>query len=321
MQALKTRFLVYACVFACLLAGAAACGGSDEKPASETATPSSSLPPPAVDRSANPLKVVVSMPVFADMARIIGGNQVTVTTLIPPGADPRTYVPSDDMAQAVAEANAVFYNGLGLDGATERFIQAHLASHPPLVIEIADNVPSPSVTQPPDRAIYATDAGDDPHLFLDPALAPWYAETISHSLIIEDGANTSYYDARYQAYKAQLLTLDGAIAQKMSAIPDANKSLLVTHHNSLIWFAKRYGLAVAGTLEDDGRDGLAQKIAGEHPPAVFTETGFDTSALTELANQAGVKICNIDTDTFVDGNTTYLQMMQKTADTIAECLK
>jgi len=181
-------------------------------------------------------------------------------------------------------------------------------------------VPSPSTKQPVDRPIYAKDVGDDPHLFLDPVLVHVYAETISHSMIIQDGANTSYYDARYQAYKQQMSALNDAIAQKLSGVPAANKTLLVTYHDALIWFAKRYGLAVAGTLQDDGEDGLARKLASLHPPAVFTETGFDTSVLTRLADQAGIKVCNIDTDEIADGGTSYLQMMTNTSDEIARCL-
>lgn len=308
-------------MFACLLTGLSACGGGDDDSGgADTAVPTSGLPGPAVDRSANPLKIVVSMPIFADIAYIVGGNQVQVTTLIPPGADPHTYVPTDDKADAVAAADIIFYNGLNLDAPTERFINEHLAARPPLIIDLVRNVPSPSTKQPVDRPIYAKDVGDDPHLFLDPVLARNYSETISHSMIIKDGANTSFYDARYQAYRQQLAALNDKIAEKMASIPQEHKALLVTYHNSLIWFAKRYGLTVAGTLADDGEDGLAQKLASLKPPAVFTETGFDSSVLKRLADEAGIQVCNIDTDAVSDTETSYLEMMQKDADELASCL-
>lgn len=323
MQALKTRlFLAQACVLAFLLLEIAACGGSDVAAPSgvNTGAPTAGLPGPAVDRSDRPLKIVVSLPIFADMALIVGGNQVQITTLIPPGVDPHTYVPGDDKAEAVAAADIIFYNGLNFEGPTQRFIEQHLAPRPPLIVDVVRNVPSPSTQQPVDRPIYAKDVGDDPHLFLDLALAHVYAETISHSMIIEDGANTSYYDSRFQAYKRQISALHDQIGQKIAGIPDANKSLLVTQHNSLIWFAQRYGLTVAGTLQDDGEAGLREKLASLRPPAVFTETGFDSGVLTELANEAGVQVCNIDTDTPAGPDTGFLAMMEKTADEIARCL-
>lgn len=318
---MKLRIVFVSVCMLLFLLAAASCGGVGGKNTDDiTATPAASLPPPAVDRKDHPLKVVVSLPIFADMARIIGGDQVTVTSLIPPGVSPHDYVPSADLAQAVTDADVIFYNGLGLDSGTQRFVESHLAPRPPMVLEIVKDVPSPSAKQGVDKPVYAKDVGDDPHLFLDPALAPSYAENISHSLIIADAQNKPYYDARFLAYKAQIETLNSDIAREMSAIPAANKSLLVTYHNSLIWFAKRYGLSVAGTLQDNGEDGLAQVIAEKHPPAVFTETGFDSSGLTALAAQAGIKVCNIDTDTIPNGDTTYLQMMRHTADTIAQCL-
>lgn len=282
--------------------------------------PTGGLPLPAVDRSDNPLKVVVSLPIFADMARFVGGNQVQVTALIPPGADPHTYVPGDDMAEAVTAADLVFYNGNGFEEPTQRFMEAHLAARPPLIVDVVRNIPSPSTQQPVDKPIYAKEAGDDPHLFLDPTLARTYAETFVHSMIIKDGANTGYYNARFAAYKQQLSDLNNEIAQKLSAIPAANKALLVTQHDSLIWFAKRYGLTVAGTLQDDGEGGLREKLASLKPPAVFTETAFDPGPLTRLAEEAGIPVCSIDTDNIADANTTYLQMMTSTAGEIARCL-
>lgn len=323
MQALKTRlFLLSACALTFLLIGITACGGGDGDNTSgvNTGAPTAGLPGPAVDRSDRPLKIVVSLPIFADMARIVGGNQVQITTLIPPGADPHTYVPGDDKAEAVTAADIIFYNGLDFEGPTQRFIEQNLAPRPPLIIDIVRNVPSPSTQQPVDRPIYAKDVGDDPHLFLDLALAPVYAETISHSMIIVDGANTYYYDSRYQAYKRQISALHDQIRQKMAGIPEANRSLLVTQHNSLVWFAQRYGITVAGTLEDDGEAGLQEKLASLRPPAVFTETGFDSGVLTQLANEAGIQVCNIDTDAIADANTGFLAMMESTADEIARCL-
>jgi ABC-type Zn uptake system ZnuABC Zn-binding protein ZnuA len=300
----------------------AACGGDDEGGDSgglETGAPTAGLPPPAVDHSADPIKVVVSLPILADIAHIVGGNQVQITTLIPPGEDPHTYVPSPDLADEVEAARMIFYNGLDFESPTQRFIEQNLADRPPYVIDIVRNVPSPSTKQPVDKPIYAKEVGDDPHLFLDPALAHIYAETISHTMIIVDGQNTSYYDSRYLAYKQQIAAMDTATRAKLSAIPEADRQL-VTQHNSLVWFAKRYGLTVAGTLADDGEGGLRAKLSSVHPKAVFTESGLDGSALTAIADEAGIPVCNLQTDTVESAETSYLEMMEALSDEIARCL-
>jgi manganese/iron transport system substrate-binding protein len=294
---------------------ASSCSGSSSPP---TDTP---IPAPAVvvDHSAQPFKIVVSLPVFVDMVKEITGDQAQVTALIPPGADPQTYVPGDDMAATVAQANMIFYNGLGLETPTEQFINAN-RNHAAFFVDFAHNVPSPSTKQPVSKPISAEQAGDDPHLFLDPVLAPVYPETVADSMVIKDGQNAAYYNGRFTAYKQKLVALDAEIKQQIDAIPAPERSLLITHHNSMIHFARRYGLGVAGTVVDNGQSGLAQIIADKHAPAVFTETGYDATVLTQLANTAGISVCNLDTDSIANADTTYIQMMERDVSEISHCL-
>lgn len=263
---------------------------------------------------------MVSLPIFADFARTIAGDQAVVTTLIPAGADPHTYVPSEDLGQAVAEANAIFYNGLDLEAPTQRFIEQNLADRPPYVVDFVRNVPSPSTQQPVDRPIYAKDVGDDPHLFLDPVLVPVYPETIQDTMTILDGANASYYHARYKKYQAELFELNDYVTDKLKDTAPNNRLLLVTYHNSLIHFANRYGLGVAGTLRDDGEDGLSQVLTDRRPPALFTEAGFDATVLTQMADQAGISTCELYKDNVPDDSMSYIDMIEYDADTLADCL-
>jgi ABC-type Zn uptake system ZnuABC Zn-binding protein ZnuA len=292
----------------------AAC--TQDAPPARTSAPSPT-PAPAVDHSASPFKIVVSLPIFADMAREIVGDQAQITTLVPPGADPHTYVPTDDLAQAVKEAQIIFYNGNGLEPPAQQFIEAH-ETRPLLTINFTHNIPSPG--SQPGSFIYAEQVGDNPHLFLDPQLATIYPETVAGSMVIKDGQNAAYYNARFQAYKQKLDALDTEISRKLGNIPAQNRGLLVTYHNSLIWFAKHYGLGVAGTVVDNGADGLAQVLTSQHPPAVFTETGYDTAVLKQLAQTAGVPVCHLETDSIAEAGTTYIQMMERNADEIARCL-
>jgi ABC-type Zn uptake system ZnuABC Zn-binding protein ZnuA len=292
----------------------AACGGSGDDVEEATAGPS-----PAVDRSETPWKIVVSMPILADMAHIVGGDQVTVTTLIPPGADPHTYVPPDELGAAVQEADIVFVNGLGLDQPAIDFIQANRPPGRQFLIDIVRNIPSPTTPQPVTQPIYAKDVGDDPHLWLDLNTIHIYAETISHSLIIIDGLNEAFYDATYFAYKAQLDDLRQSVAEQMAAIPPQNRGLRVTAHDSLEHFARRYGLQVIATLAEDGEQGVAQAIEQRRPPAVFAEAGIASEVLTQLAAGAGIEVCTLYTDTIEEGMS-FIEMVEHDAEEIARCL-
>lgn len=304
-----------ACALTALLL--ASCGGSDESGGSSDGT---LLPNPAIDRSEDPWKIVVTLPLFAEMALEMGGDQVSVTTLIPPGEDPHTYVPDENQAAAVDEADIVFVNGLGLDQPAIDFIEEHRPPRRFFLVDIVRNVPSPSSEQPlSGPPIYAKGAGDEPHLWMDPVLARVYVETIEHSLVIIDGLNESFYDARFAAYKARLEELDAAMAAEMENVPAENRSLIVSYHGSLIHFANRYGLGIAGTLEEDGEVGLRAIIEAQRPPAVFGEFGFDDSALRGLVDEAEIEVCALYTDSAEDG-VSYFEMMEHNTQQLVTCL-
>ena len=73
-------------------------------------------------------------------------------------------------------------------------------------------------------------------------------------------------------------------------------------------------------LHIGGQDQLAAAIADKHPPALFSETGYDDAVINHLAQAAGIPVCQLDTDAIANESTTYLQMMQQDAETIARCL-
>jgi ABC-type Zn uptake system ZnuABC Zn-binding protein ZnuA len=263
----------------------------------------------------------VSLPIFADLAREMGGDQVTVTTLVPPGVDPRTYIPSEDQAAMLEEADLVFVNGLGLDQPTIDFVEAHHPDRRFFVVDFVRNIPSPSRQQPlGGMPIFAKEVGDEPHLFLDPVLVPVYAQTISHSLVIIDGLNEAHYSAVFEAYKGRLGRLHEKIAEETQRIPAQNRPLIVAERNSLIHFANRYGLGIAGTLDDNGEDGLRGVIEERHPPAVFMEAGVDPEPLKRLAGEAGIKTCEVSAGTVTAPSVTYIGMMEHDAEQIVACL-
>ena len=88
-----------------------ACGSSD--PATETPTKSNeAAQAPAV----SPINVQTTTTVLADMARVIGGDLIEATSLVPPGADVHIYQVSPSQMIALSEASLIISNGSGLDG-------------------------------------------------------------------------------------------------------------------------------------------------------------------------------------------------------------
>lgn len=68
-------------------------------------------------RAAQPVRVVATTPILADLARQVGGAGATVTSLVPPGADPHSFEPSLSQIRAIAYADVAFTNHLLLEEA------------------------------------------------------------------------------------------------------------------------------------------------------------------------------------------------------------
>lgn len=71
-----------------------------------------------------PLPVVATFSILGDMVQQIGGEHISLTTLVGPDGDAHVYQPTPQAARAVAEADLLFLNGLEFEGWIERLAEA-----------------------------------------------------------------------------------------------------------------------------------------------------------------------------------------------------
>ncbi|MEQ8658926.1 MAG: zinc ABC transporter substrate-binding protein [Hyphomicrobiales bacterium] len=83
--------------------------------------------------TAEPLNVVASFSILADMVQQVGGEEVRVTSLVGPGEDAHVYEPVPTDVVAVAGADLVIVNGLGFEGFMSRLIAASETQAPVIV--------------------------------------------------------------------------------------------------------------------------------------------------------------------------------------------
>ncbi len=90
---------------------------------------------PMASRAAAPgkLKVVATITILGDMVAEVGGEHVALTTLVGPDGDAHAFEPTPADARALATADLVVVNGLGLEGWMDRLIQAS-GYHGPVVV-------------------------------------------------------------------------------------------------------------------------------------------------------------------------------------------
>jgi manganese/iron transport system substrate-binding protein len=174
----------------------------------------------------------------------------------------------------------------------------------------------------------------DPHFWLDPTLVVRYVENIRDGLSRADPSNALTYETNAAAYIESLAELDAWINERVAEIPPAER-LLVTNHESLGYFADRYGFRVVGTVMptvsadvSPSAQQLARLVATiqeTRARAIFLETGSNPQLAEQVAAETGIEVVTelySHSLTDADGPApTYLDMMRANTEIIAQALR
>jgi len=279
---------------------------------------------------------VVAVETFlADFTRQVAGDRLTVKSLIPAGVEPHGYEPTPQDIAAVADARLLVVNGAGLEAFLARLLANAGGGRP--VVEASAGLVSRTaregeVTEGSGMAA-GPSAEPDPHFWLDPVLAIRYVQNIRDGLIRIDPAGEAAYRTNAEAYIARLRGLDVWIKSRVAAIAPAQR-MLATNHESLGYFADRYGFRIIGTVipsvsteaSPTARqlarlvDGL--KAAGAR--AVFLEAGGNPQLARQVAEESGIKVVTeLFTHSLSDASgpaPTYLDMMRTDVNAIVGAL-
>lgn len=264
------------------------------------------------------LRVVTTLPLFADLIENVGGDSVDVTALLPSGADPHTFEPAPRDVAVLENADIVFVNGRDLEPAALNVIEPNLPEGVPLV----------GLAEEAEAAGVEVRAGD-PHLWMNPDNAMIYAQVIRDQLALLDAENAAAYEANYDAYAATLSDLGEEMVVTVEAAAAENRKLITTH-DAFGYLAEFLGFAItAFVAEGPGQDAspsdiaaIVEAIEDGGVPAVFTEPQIsgESETLEQAAADAGAEICRLYSDAFDDEVTTYEEMMRFNADELARCL-
>jgi zinc/manganese transport system substrate-binding protein len=144
------------------------------------------------------IAVVAAENFYGSVAKEIGGEGVAVTSIMNnPDQDPHLFEVSAAVIRQIAAARIVVYNGADYDPWMTKLLTA--------------------VTSPGHVAIVAADlvhrrAGDNPHLWYDPATMPAVASALAAALAASDPVHKDEYAARLKTFLASLAPLREKIA-------------------------------------------------------------------------------------------------------------
>jgi len=226
--------------------------------------------------------VVATTTQVADLARNVAGNEARVVQVLAPNADPHEYELRPHDITAVADADLVLRSGGDVDEWLGEAIDGSGTDAP--VLTLGDAMPL---------------EGDNPHWWQDPHNAEIAVAEINRGLDRVDPGRTAAYDRNAAAYEARLRALDRGVARCIDRVPPSRRKL-VTTHDALGYYARRYGIEVIGTvipsLSTEGQPSagdtarLIDTIRATGVKAIFAESSVNPKVEQAIANETGATV-------------------------------
>lgn len=268
--------------------------------------------------------VVVTHSVLGAVVREVVGDAAEVTVLVPNGVDPHDWEPSAQDIERINGADLVVANGLGFEAGLEDVLNNAVDSGV-TVFEATDHVTIRDVTHGEDASPDTDDHADgDPHFWTDASQMARVVESLEDFLfdagvVVGDRAGMT---------AERLMTLDNDLRKLAEDVPEDRRSL-VTGHESLGYFADRYGFELVGAVVPSLTT-QAEVSAGEiadlkaHVQAagvdvVFSELGTPDKTLAAIADEVGARVVQISTHVLPDDGS-YETFMRNLMTTIVDAL-
>jgi zinc/manganese transport system substrate-binding protein len=285
--------------------------------------------------AAQPLPVVASFSVLADMVREVGGPHVEVISLVGPNTDAHVFDPTPADAKRIASARLVFVNGLGFEGWLDRLVKAS-GYRGPLVI-VSKSLKAPlQLNDTHDHAETAKGANtqhshgvSDPHAWQNLANAERYVETIRGALVAALPTHAAALEQRATDYIQRIHALDRATKAQIAAVP-VERRRVITSHDAFGYFAAAYditfyplqGLATGSEPSAAEVVRIIDLIKKNKVSAIFTENISDPRVLERIAKDSGAKVGGrLYADALTEPGTSadsYLKMFQQNVTTIVQ---
>ncbi|SDH94413.1 zinc transport system substrate-binding protein [Planococcus glaciei] len=284
----------------------------------------------------------------------IGGDRVTVESVYPAGANEHSFEPTQQDMIALAEADLMFYIGLGLEGFIDsakktlsdenvQFVaaadaitdeQLEAASHG----EHAEEEEHAHEEEGHEEEAHEEEGHEghnhgstDPHVWMSPVLSQTLAESIKDSLIEADPDGSGTYESNYAELIVELENLDRSFSELAERVE--NDTFFVSH-SAFGYIAEPYGfeqVAIAGlNSQDEPSQKELTQIVDQAKEKNINYIIFEqnvSSNLTEvIQKEVGAEALQMHnlgvlTQEDIDNEETYFTLMEKNLQTLEKALK
>lgn len=300
--------------------------------------------------------VTTIFPIF-DFARIVAGDTMSVTLMLPAGADSHAFEPTPRDIMTVQDAGLFLYIGGESDGWVDRILSSFGDKKPAAVAlihsvdglneEIVEGMESDSLhdehddegdeyhdeeyEDKSDNHSHSDDVIDE-HIWTSPTNAILMTEKIRDALIALDPANRELFAANAEAYINELKQLDADFRSMVSS--SKRKVFVVGDRFPFRYLAYEYGLEYyaafpgCSTDNDPGASTVAfliDKVQEYNLPVVFTLENSNQVIAKTIADATGARVEVLNAAHNVSGTAdleqiSYLSIMRENIEKLRAAL-
>lgn len=286
------------------------------------------------------LQIVATLFPQYDFARIVGGDKVEVSLLLPAGMESHSYEPTPSDMIKINKADLFIYTGEEMETWAHSIIES-VDSDQVHVLDVSKNI-SLMVTNEAEEEDHDHDVeleddhsheeGDhvghnhtyDPHIWTSPKNAMIMVNNILEALCEIDPENAQYYEANANDYLAELETLDNEFEEVV-----ANAKRDTIYHGgrfAMQYMTNDYGIHyVSAPFEAEPSAALVAQmikdINEQNIPAIYYEELVDPKIAQMISDETGAEMLllhschNVSKEDFNNG-VTYLSLMKQNVENL-----
>ena len=284
------------------------------------------------------LNVVTTLNYLKYVTEQVGGDKVHVTALANPKQDPHYVTPTPRMNEVANDADLFIENGLSLDlwaknvidASGNPRIQSGTSGH--LIATV--NVPVKELPVEVSRAWGDIHPQGNPHVWLDPFNIKVVAQNIAQRLGEIDPSNAAYYRGNLEEFinrmdvamfgdellkaigkrAGDILTrkarndeleswlksrnLESKLGGWMKRAQTLGGQKIISYHKTYIYFADRFGLQIAGELEEKPgippppkhRDAVVELVKREGIKVILNDNFYSHEAADYVASKTNARV-------------------------------
>ena len=280
--------------------------------------------------------VTVNFPEY-DAVRAIGGEDVDVVMLLPPGSESHQFEPTPRDLIKIAQADLFFYNGGESDTWAESILESFGSEQPTSLrmmdcVQVLSEEKSASMYSAEPKEADSHEEEQDEHVWTSVRNMKQIAEELGKCLMELAPENKAAFETRLDAYLKELDVLDAAFAE---VVQNGKRDLLVFGDRfPFRYFVEDYGLrydaAFPGCSEQTEPNvntviSLMECIVREKIPVVLTIEFSSEKTADILCEETGAvkrtfHSCHNVSTIDLENGVTYLSLMYGNLEVLREAL-